>query len=111
LKRYYVYILASRSGVLYIGITNDLERRMYEHKNKLVPGFTSKYNVDRLVWCEEFSTALQAIEAEKRIKGWSRRKEVALIEEKNARWEDLAATQNLDVTASHPARDVSLRST
>jgi putative endonuclease len=71
-------------------MTNDLERRVREHKQGLVPGFTARYRVSRLVFHESFPTAVQAIEAEKRIKGWSRAKKVALIELGNPQWRDLA---------------------
>ena len=71
---YYVYIMTNRSGTLYVGMTNDLERRVCEHKHKLVPGFTQRYNITRLVWYESFNDVNEAIEAEKRIKGWVRRK-------------------------------------
>ena len=107
-KRFYVYILASRNGVLYIGVTNDLERRVQEHKLKLVPGFTAKYNCDRLVWYEEFADVSEAIEAEKRLKGWRREKKVALIEETNPRWRGLAADWS-EVEGPSPARDPSGR--
>jgi putative endonuclease len=82
--------MASKSGVLYVGVTNDLERRVWEHKSKEVPGFTADYSVDRLVWFEEFREVRDAIAMEKRIKGWSRAKKVALIEAMNPRWEDLS---------------------
>jgi len=85
----YVYILASRRGTLYIGVTNNLGRRMYEHKHGLVPGFTNKYKVNRLVYFEEFNRADDAIAREKQLKGWSRRRKVALIESLNPRLEDL----------------------
>ena len=90
LRRFYVYILTSRSGVLYIGITNNLERRMCEHKNKWVPGFTAKYNVDRLVHYETFTGPHHAIAREKQIKGWRREKKIRLIEETNPTWKDLS---------------------
>lgn len=67
--QYYVYILTNRSGTLYVGVTNDLERRMYEHKNRLLPGFTSRYNVTRLAHFEETSDVEAAIAREKQIKG------------------------------------------
>jgi putative endonuclease len=108
MKPMYVYILASRSGVLHVGVTNDLERRMYEHRHKLVPGFTAKYNVDLLMWYEEFPDPSQAIEAEKRIKGWRREKKVALIEERNPTWRDLYEPGDVDSTGARPeasARD------
>jgi putative endonuclease len=88
---FYVYILASKSGVLYTGMTNDLKRRVWEHKQKQVPGFTAKYNVTLLMWYEAFPTAIQAIEMEKRIKVWKREKKIALIESMNRTWKDLAA--------------------
>lgn len=87
---YFVYIATNkRNTVLYTGVTNNLERRLYEHKNKLVPGFTSKYNVDKLVWFEEFNDPGSAIAAEKRIKGWLRKKKIDLIKERNLNFEDL----------------------
>ena len=89
-RQYYVYILTNRSGTLYVGVTNDLERRMYEHKNKLVPGFTSKYNVTRLAHFEQTSEVESAIAREKQIKGWRRNKKVALIESSNPQWKDLS---------------------
>ena len=87
---YYVYIVASRSRVLYTGLTNDLERRVFEHKNKLTPGFTAKYNVDRLVYFEDTGDVLAAIAREKQVKAWTRAKRVALIESTNSDWRDLA---------------------
>jgi putative endonuclease len=90
-RRYYVYILASRTGVLYVGMTNDLERRVWQHKEKTIPSFTAQYNVDRLVHYEECGKAWEAIRREKEIKGWLRAKKVALIEETNPEWLDLAA--------------------
>jgi putative endonuclease len=77
----YVYILASqRNGTLYVGVTNDLARRVYEHREKLIGGFTRKYGVTRLVWYELFPRALEAIDAEKRLKRWRRRWKLELIE-------------------------------
>jgi putative endonuclease len=87
---YYVYILASRTRVLYIGVTGDLLRRMYQHRNGLVPGFTSRYSVDRLVYVESCSCSIDAIRREKQLKGWVRRRKIALIEEINPDWRDLA---------------------
>ena len=89
-RQYYVYILTNRVRTLYVGVTNDLERRMYEHKNKLVPGFTSRYNVTWLAYYEQTSDVASAIGREKQIKGWRRSKKVALIESSNPRWEDLS---------------------
>jgi len=90
-KQYYVYILANISRRLYVGITNNLERRIYEHKHKLMPGFTSEYNITRLVYIETTSDALAAIAREKQLKGWLRSKKIALIESQNPGWEDLSA--------------------
>lgn len=87
---YYVYILTNKTNkVLYTGITNNLLRRIYEHKNKLIKGFTEKYNVNKLVYFEEFNNINDAIAAEKKIKGWLRIKKIKLIENKNPLWEDL----------------------
>jgi putative endonuclease len=90
MKQFYVYILSSKTGTLYTGVTNNLERRLYEHKHKLVPGVASKYGCDRLMYYDVFPTAGQAIAAEKRIKGWTRAKKVALILTKNPKWVDLS---------------------
>ena len=89
-RQYYVYILTNRTRTLYVGVTNDLERRMHEHKNKLVPGFTSKYNVTWLAHYEQTSDVESAIAREKEIKGWRRSKKVALIESSNPQWKDLS---------------------
>ena len=91
MKTYYVYILASkRNGTLYVGFTNDLRRRMYEHKNGIIEGFTKKYGVNRLVYFEESAEVNAAIRREKQIKGWRRDKKIALIESTNPDWEDLS---------------------
>ena len=87
---YYVYIMASkRNGTLYIGVTNDLIRRVYEHKNNLVEGFTNKYRVHKLVYWEQSENIESAIEREKQFKHWKRQWKLGLIEEHNASWEDL----------------------
>jgi len=88
-KQYYVYIITNKSFTLYVGITNDLSRRIFEHKNKLVKGFTSKYNIDKLIYYETFNNSIDAINAEKRIKGWSRKKKTNLIKSKNTNFEEL----------------------
>jgi putative endonuclease len=90
-RTYYVYILASRSRNLYTGVTNDLQRRLVEHRERLVPGHTSKYNIFRLVHFEVFSDIRYAIAREKEIKAWRREKKLWLIERRNPRWDDLAA--------------------
>ncbi len=89
-RTYFVYIMASNSKVIYTGMTNNLENRVYQHKNKLNEGFTKKYNTYKLVWYDETDDVVAAIELEKRIKGWLRKKKIALIEENNPRWTDLA---------------------
>jgi putative endonuclease len=87
---YYVYLLASgKHGTLYIGVTSDLVRRVYEHKTKAAPGFSSKYGVDRLVWFEAYDDPANAIEREKKIKKWRRAWKIRLIEESNPGWADL----------------------
>ncbi|MBR9980707.1 MAG: GIY-YIG nuclease family protein [Desulfatitalea sp.] len=90
MKTYYVYIMSNRSRTLYTGVTSDLRRRVYEHRNKLVPGFTRRYNIDRLVWFDQTNDVHAAIAMEKRIKGWRREKKVVLIEAKNPGWVDLS---------------------
>jgi len=90
MKQYFVYILTSNSGTLYTGITNNLQRRVYEHKNKLAEGFTRMYDVNRLVFFEIFGDVRDAIAREKQIKGWRRNKKLALIESMNPKWQDLS---------------------
>jgi putative endonuclease len=90
MKTYYVYILTSRSGVLYIGITNDLERRMLEHKTGVVEGFTKQYRVNRFVHYETITNPDEATAREKQLKNWRREKKVWLIERENPKWEDLS---------------------
>jgi len=89
-KQYYVYIMTNRSKTLYTGVTNDLMRRVYEHKNKMVEGFTKKYNITRLVYFEGTNDVQSAIVREKQIKGWLRSKKIGLIESANPKWEDLS---------------------
>jgi putative endonuclease len=99
-RTYYVYILASKSRRLYIGVTNDLPRRLWEHKNKVVEGFTMQYNIDRLVYFEDTTDVKSAIEREKQLKGWRREKKITLIETINAAWEDLSVQwQLIDIAA------------
>jgi len=92
-KHFYVYIMTNnpRSHVLYTGITGDLPRRVHEHKSKLTPGFTSRYNLTRLVHCEMFAYPDDAIQREKEIKSWVRSKKIKLIESTNPHWHDLAS--------------------
>lgn len=90
MKSYYVYILASqKNGTLYIGATNDLIRRIYEHKSKQVPGFTSKYSVSCLVYYEPSNDVESAIKREKQLKSWNRKWKLELIEKNNPSWNDL----------------------
>ena len=103
---YYVYIMASHRGTLYTGVTNDLERRTYEHKSGLGGAFTKKYNVSKLVYYESTSDVVSAIEREKQVKAWRRSKRVALIESMNPYWEDLAH----DWGTNPASPDLSLRS-
>jgi putative endonuclease len=87
---FYVYLLASRKqGTLYLGVTKDLIRRIYQHREKLTPGFTSRYDVRRLVWFEAYDDPVNAIEREKEIKKWRRAWKIALIEKDNPDWKDL----------------------
>lgn len=86
---YYVYILTSKTNsVLYIGVTNDLRRRLYEHKNELIEGFTKKYHVHKLVYFEKYSEINDAIAREKQLKRWIRAKKNSLVETKNPNWND-----------------------
>jgi len=87
---YYVYIMTNNSGTLYVGVTNNLERRVYEHKHGINDGFTKTYSLTRLVYFESTSDVREAIAREKEIKGWLRRKKVALIAAVNPRWKDLS---------------------
>ena len=87
---YYVYILASRrDGAIYVGITNDLLRRVYEHRAKVIQGFTSKYNITRLAWFEIYEDPISAISREKELKKWKRGWKIQLIEAQNPLWRDL----------------------
>ena len=91
MNKYYVYILTSKTNsVMYVGVTNDLNRRLYEHKNGLVDGFTKKYNIHKLVYCEETQCVEEAIAREKQIKGWKREKKNQLVESVNPNWIDLS---------------------
>jgi putative endonuclease len=93
---YWVYILASKkNGTLYVGVTNSLERRVWQHKNERSDGFTSQYGVNRLVYFEDFRDVTNAIAREKQLKGGSRQKKIALIEKENAEWRDLSAGWNV----------------
>jgi len=110
---YFVYIVCSRSGTLYIGMTNNLDRRIMQHKKQEIEGFSNKYHCDRLVYYEKFDDVHKAIGREKQLKGWNRAKKIALIESLNPRWQDLAeklgaemlfAGQSIKQTLCHPER-------
>lgn len=89
--QYFVYILTSKiNGVLYIGVTNNIEKRLFEHKNKMLKGFTSRYNVDKLMYFEVYANIDEAIIREKQLKKWNRQWKIDLIEENNPDWNDLA---------------------
>jgi putative endonuclease len=96
MRQYSVYIMTNDSHTLYIGVTNNLTRRVYEHKHKLAPGFTSKYNITQLVWHESFSNPRDAIAREKQLKCWRREKKVALIRAMNPGWCDLAGDEDTE---------------
>jgi len=83
--------MASKTGTLYVGFTSDIKERVYQHKNHLLPGFTDKYNVERLVYIETFGEAFAGIRREKQIKAWRREKKVRLIDSANPKWDDLSA--------------------
>lgn len=89
-KTYYVYIVASKTRTLYIGVTNNLLRRLHEHKTKAVAGFTSKYNADRLVYYEQTTDIQAALKREKQLKGWRRDRKKELIQSVNPAWKDLS---------------------
>ena len=90
MRDFYVYIVASKTRRLYVGVTSHLERRAHEHKHHLIEGFTRRYNIERLVYYEHFRDAQAAINREKQIKGWLRSRKIVLIEETNPEWQDLS---------------------
>jgi putative endonuclease len=94
MRHYYVYVLANAGRMLYTGVTNGLERRVFEHKHKLIPGYTAKYGITRLVYYEATASVLAAIAREKQIKGWLRKKKIVLIESVNPDWRDLSEDWN-----------------
>jgi len=89
-KQYYVYIMTNKSGTLYVGVTNDVKKRVYQHKSKQVEGFTKKYNIDKLLYFETFGDVYSAIGREKSIKGWLRKKKLDLIKTSNRDWIDIS---------------------
>jgi len=90
MKTYYIYIMASKTGTLYVGLTNNIKRRVYQHKQHKVPGFTDKYDIDRLLYFETLGDSLSAIRREKQIKAWRREKKIQLIDSQNPGWNDLS---------------------
>ncbi|MBC2845245.1 GIY-YIG nuclease family protein [Winogradskyella flava] len=93
--QYYVYILSNiKNGTLYIGVTNDLERRMFEHKSKLLKGFTSRYGLNKLMYFESYQYVNDAIKREKQLKNWNRQWKIDLIETENRDWIDLSIDWN-----------------
>src|SRR3972149_4262237 len=100
MRDYYVYVMCNESGTLYTGVTNNLERRVDEHKRKLIAGFTSSYNITRLVYYEAFQQIWSAIARENQTKSWRRRKKLDLIVSMNPRWEDLAGDWYEDLGAT-----------
>ena len=94
-ESYYVYLLTNRSRTLYIGVTNCLVTRVEQHRQRQVAGFTKRYNVDQLVYYETYNEIHDAIAREKQLKGWTRKKKIALIENANPTWDDLGATTDI----------------
>jgi len=113
MKTYYVYIMTNNTRTLYTGVTNDLVRRVFEHKQKLLPGFTQKYNLDRLVYYESCGDIRAAIQREKRMTGWVRAKKVGLIISVNHAWRDLSEGwyEKDNCQDSSPAKSGGLRMT
>jgi len=91
MKQYFVYIMANNTKMIYIGVTSDLKRRVFQHKQKLIPGYTAQYNLTQLVYFETTSDIKAAIAREKQLKGWLRKKKLALINSLNPNWNDLSA--------------------
>ncbi len=110
MKQYYVYIMANMGRTIYVGMTNNLERRVYEHKSKPVEGFTARYDLTSLVYYAETNDVREAIAREKQIKAWSRSKKPALIRVMNPEWEDLSATRYTNSNNIVYPHDSSLRS-
>ena len=110
-RRYHFYIMASRSRTLYCGVTSKLEKRVWQHKNHRIPGFTDRYNIDRLVYLQRYSDIRNAISREKQIKRWSRQKKLALIERENPTWLDLSEAwyQEIPILRKNPNADPSTR--
>ena len=95
MKRYYLYILTNRSGTLYIGVTNNIERRSFEHGIAVGASFTKKYNIDQLIYVEEYGNVTQAIEREKQLKNWRRSKKLLLISKQNPNFKNLITGEEI----------------
>lgn len=108
MKEYHVYILSNASRTLYIGVTNDLQRRIEEHRAGVGGDFTRKYHCHKLVWCEKFADVRDAIETEKKLKGLSRAKKIALIDARNPKWDDLSDPHFHSKLNVHLTRDPSV---
>jgi len=89
MKQYFVYILTNNSKALYVGVTSNLKNRIWQHKNKIIKGFTEKYNIDKIIYFEQTGNVYSAIQREKQLKGWTRKKKIALFEKENPDWRDL----------------------
>ena len=107
----FVYVMASRTRVLYVGVTNDLMRRVWEHRTGTIAGFTRRYGVHRLVYYETIADPEDAIRREKQIKGWARVKKVAMIESFNSPWSDLAREWFVDVSSGDPTHPLGMTRT
>lgn len=103
---FWVYIMTNRSGTLYTGVTNDIRRRVEEHKSGAIPGFTKRYRMTRLAYLESFASVRDAIAREKQIKGWLRSRKVVLIESQNPCWKDLAADWFPKFTTLQGVKDI-----
>jgi putative endonuclease len=110
MRTFHVYIMASASKVLYIGVTGDLLRRVHKHKGRKVPGFTARYNVTELVYFEAFGEVRFAIAREKLLKGWLRSRKITLIESFNPDWKDLSSELQAPTVRTKTRRDSSLHS-
>ena len=107
----FVYVLASKNRVLYVGVTADLVRRMWEHRTGAFPGFTRRYGVNQLVYYEAADDPAGAIRREKQIKGWARVKKVAMIDSMNPEWNDLAERWFVDVSSDDPSHPLGMTRT
>jgi putative endonuclease len=105
MRQYYVYIMSNRTHVLYIGVTNDIDRRVAQHQEGVNPGFAQRYHLKRLVYFESYDKIADAIAREKQLKGWRRARKIALIESLNPRWSDLASLRGGPSTRAALAQD------